>query len=239
MNRKMEYEMLNRELPQGVLPRQPQYENRDRRGALNESAAFIGDFKGLLLSLAWILGSLIAISSLLLLASCQEKPMKPLGPSIYQIDTEWIDQNEKPTHLGDLQGKPVLISMIYTRCKMICPRMATDMQRIHDTLSESQQENLHLVAVSIDPQNDTPAVLKEFQERMKLNGNWHLLNGTETEARLLAAAIGFQFRKTPDGHFTHSTTVMLLNEKGEPVHRKDRLNSSLEDITEAASRLTD
>ena len=83
------------------------------------------------------------------------------------------------------------------------------------------------------------AVLKEFQERMKLHGNWHLLNGTETEARLLAAAIGFQFRKTPDGHFTHSTTVMLLNEKGEPVHRKDRLNSSLEEITEAARRLTD
>ncbi|MEQ8351902.1 MAG: SCO family protein [Leptospiraceae bacterium] len=178
------------------------------------------------------------IVSLFLFAGCNEKPPEPLGPSIYQIDTVWTDQNGSEMRLKDLEGKPVLLSMIYTRCKMICPRMATDMQRINESLSDSQKENLHLVAVSIDPTNDTPDVLKEFQKKMKLEGNWHLLNGTETEARLLAAAIGFQFRQTPDGHFTHSTTLLMLNEKGEPVHRKDRLNTSIEAITAVAQQLT-
>ena len=184
-------------------------------------------------------GIALLLSSLTLTAGCQEKAPEPLGPSVYQIDNTWIDQNGEEMRLGDLEGKPVLLAMIYTRCKMICPRMATDMQRIHDSLSELQKENLHLVAVSIDPENDTPEVLKAFQEKMKLNGNWHLLKGTEEEARLLAAAIGFQFRQTPDTHFTHSTTLLMLNEKGEPVHRKDRLNSSIEEITKVARQLAD
>ena len=117
--------------------------------------------------------------------------------------------------------------------------MASDMQKVVNSLDEDQRKRLHLVAVSIDPENDTTEVLKEFQEKMKLQGNWHLLNGSEKEARTLAAAIGFQYRKTPDGHFTHSTTLLLLNEKGEPVYRKDRLNSSLDDLVEVARLLAD
>lgn len=89
------------------------------------------------------------------------------------------------------------------------------------------------MAISIDPENDTPETLAQFQDKMGLKGNWYLLNGTEAEARNMAASIGFQYRKTPDGHFTHSTTLLLLNEKGEPVYRKDRLNTSLDSLVQA------
>ena len=177
------------------------------------------------------------ILMLSLIAGCKKESPEPLGPSLYQIETTWTDQNGQNLQLKDLEGNPVLISMIYTRCKMICPRMASDMQKVVNSLDEDQRKRLHLVAVSIDPENDTTEVLKEFQEKMKLQGNWHLLNGSEKEARTLAAAIGFQYRKTPDGHFTHSTTLLLLNEKGEPVYRKDRLNSSLDDLVEVARLL--
>lgn len=187
-------------------------------------------------ALASVVPAVLLIS---LVAGCKEEVPEPMGPSLYQIDTTWTDQNGQSFQFKELEGNPVLIAMIYTRCKMICPRMASDMQKVVNSLEEDQRKRLHLVAVSIDPENDTTRVLKEFQEKMKLEGNWHLLSGTDKEVRTLAAAIGFQYRKTPDGHFTHSTTLLLLNEKGEPVHRKDRLNTSLDELVQVTGLLTD
>ena len=171
--------------------------------------------------------------------ACKKEKAEPIGPSIFQIDSTWVSQDERKMKLEDFRGRPMLFSMLYTNCKMICPRMASDMQKVYNSLNEEQKANLQLVAVSFDPLNDTPERLKQFQAKMGLQGNWTLLNGSESDVRTLAAALGIQYRQTSDGHFTHSTVLLLFNEKGEPIYRKDRLNADLEPLVEATSQATD
>lgn len=185
--------------------------------------------------------TLLLATGLLLAASCKEKEtQKPADDSIYQIETQFTDQNNNTKQLKSFQGKPVLFAMIYTRCKMICPRMASNMQSIHDQLSEDDQKNLQIIAVSIDPENDDQAAMQEFMKKMNLNGNWSLLRAaSDEETRTLAAALGVQYRKTPDGHFSHSTALLLLDSEGRVVDKKEQLTGDFTAFSRSVQKQID
>lgn len=156
--------------------------------------------------------------------------------SIYQLESEWTDQNGQKKELSDFTGKPVIMTMFFASCTYACPVLVQDMKRIEFQIPEEQLKNYNFVLVSIDPERDTPAKLKEFARAWKLDEKrWTLLTSNDNNVMELAALTGFKFRKEKDGQFSHSNIINVLDEEGEIIHQHTGLN---QDITLAANYLT-
>lgn len=156
-----------------------------------------------------------------------------IGPgSIYDLDLTFADRHGRPFALNRLSGRPVVFSMIYTKCDSICPIQAGNMLRIQSALTPDLNEKTQFLLMSFDPE-DSAADLAEFGRKLKLNSNWTLLAGEPDRVRELAAAVGFQYRKNPGGDFSHSAAIYLLNEKGEVTYKKEGTSGKPEDFAAA------
>src|SRR5690606_37303231 len=74
-----------------------------------------------------------------------------LSMSIFNLNTEWTDQNGEAFQLSNLGGKPFLAVMIYTSCQAACPRLVADVKNIKDTLG---CEGVNYVLISMNPEED-------------------------------------------------------------------------------------
>jgi protein SCO1/2 len=70
----------------------------------------------------------------------------------------------------------VVVNFVFTTCTTICPVMTATFSKIYRELG-SEQDGVLLVSVSIDPEYDTPSVLKKYAERWKAGDDWEFLTG--------------------------------------------------------------
>ncbi len=95
-----------------------------------------------------------------------------------------VDQDGRPTSVGELRGKVVVANFIYTSCTDICPLLTARMRQIQERL---RQENLldsqvQLLSFSVDPSRDTPEVLRAYAERNGADPTaWRFLTGSEKQ----------------------------------------------------------
>lgn len=75
---------------------------------------------------------------------------------------ELVDQDGQPRQLNALTGKWSLVFFGYTFCPDICPTTLADLRLIKRQLSDDVREQLQVVLISVDPQRDTPAQLKQY-----------------------------------------------------------------------------
>jgi len=85
----------------------------------------------------------------------------PVGDYRTVSDFELTDQNGKPLKLSDLRGRPVLLAFGYTQCPDVCPLTLADFKAVKRALG-ANAERVAFVLISIDPQRDTPAVMKRY-----------------------------------------------------------------------------
>lgn len=133
--------------------------------------------------------------------------------SLYDLPTRLRTTDDAEFQLAELRGKISVTSMIYTRCGTICPRVLADMKRIQANLSPADRERVTFFVVSMD-ETDSPETLKAYVQRNELDAQWRALAADAGAAREFAAALGYQFRRTPDGHFVHSNAIYLLDAGG-------------------------
>lgn len=145
------------------------------------------------------------------------KQRSPLsGDSVYLLNSSWTDQEGSSIHLSHFQGKPVVMAMIYTSCKDACPMITLDMQNIQSALPDSIRGQVQFALFSFDPDQDSPAQLRNYASAHGLDTKfWTLLTGSADSARLLAAVLGVRYKKQSNGEFAHSSLITVLNSAGE------------------------
>jgi protein SCO1/2 len=74
-------------------------------------------------------------------------------------------------------GRPVILNFIYTTCTEICPLTSMTFSKFQDLL-EGEVSKVHMMSVSIDPEQDTPAVLKKYAEKFNAMPQWNFYTGT-------------------------------------------------------------
>ena len=156
------------------------------------------------------------------------------GRSIYQLDATWTDDAGAPVQLASLRGQPVVIAMFFASCEYACPLLVTDLLRLRETLPAEARAKTGFVLVTFDTARDTPAALKAYRERMRLDAAWTLLRGEETNVRELAMVLGIKFKQDARGQFSHSNLFTVLNIEGEITHQRAGLGG---DVNEAARAL--
>lgn len=138
--------------------------------------------------------------------------------SLYQANIPLVTQNGDSTSLASLRGRVQLVSMIYTRCQMVCPMIVETMKMTALTLGEPASSKLGIVAVSFDPANDDVPTLRNYAARHRLNlTQWTLARADEKDVRTLAALLDIKYRQLPDGEFNHSTALVALDKEGRIV----------------------
>ena len=85
---------------------------------------------------------------------------------------------------------PVILDFIFTSCSTICPVMSREIAMVPKKLGAAAKK-LHMISVSIDPDNDTPAQLKAYAKQIGAGANWQFLTGSKVEIENMKHAFDF------------------------------------------------
>jgi protein SCO1 len=124
-------------------------------------------------------------------------------------------QDNKPVSLADFHGKVVAVTFIYTGCPDICPMLTQKMVQVQDELGADFGKKIAFVSISLDPEHDTPEVLKDYAQfwAAKPEG-WSFLTGSPEAVREVTRRYGVFFSKKEDGSVEHSQLTTLVDADG-------------------------
>jgi protein SCO1 len=124
-------------------------------------------------------------------------------------------QDGKQVRLEDLRGKVVAVAFIYTSCPDVCPMLTDKMARVQDELGADFGPKVAFVSITVDPERDTPAVLKEYAEALGANlAGWTFLTGRRAALREVAHGYGVAVATAADGGVDHTLLTTLIDRHG-------------------------
>jgi protein SCO1/2 len=148
------------------------------------------------------------------------------GFSVYDLQSQWRDQDGNARALASLRGRVQVMAMVYTHCTHTCPQIVVELKQLEAALSPEERARTGFVLVSLDPERDTPAQLEAFATSLRLDpAAWTLLTGDADDVRELAAVLGIRYRGEADAQISHSNAYLVLDADGGIVHRQDGLGS--------------
>jgi protein SCO1/2 len=131
------------------------------------------------------------------------------------------DQSGRTLTNRDLQGEPWIANFVFTRCPSVCPLLTAKFKSLQGQLADV--EDVQFVSFSVDPDHDTPAVLKEYAAKYEADlTRWHFLTGPLTEIEKTVVA-GFKIHigdpKPHEGDpslvdIMHGEHFVLVDQKG-------------------------
>jgi len=117
------------------------------------------------------------------------------------------DQDGRLITAASLRGQPVIVAFLYSTCRDSCPTIAQQIRGALDRLGR----DIPVVAISVDPANDTPASAKRFLAAQHIGGRMNFLLGTEQTLQPVWREFGIEPQKTGR---EHTATVVLLDAEG-------------------------
>lgn len=151
--------------------------------------------------------------------------------SVYQLNSDWENQHSQQMKLADLNGKTVVMAMIYTSCKTACPRLTAEIKEIEKGLGNYDPKKVRLVLVSIDPETDTPEKMEEY---LKLNDfvgeQWLFLRSDESSTREFANVLSVKYKQISPIDFSHSNIISVFSDRGVLTFQKEGLDSDVSEI---------
>jgi protein SCO1/2 len=124
-------------------------------------------------------------------------------------------QDGKRLALKDLRGKVLAITFIYASCTDTCPLLTAKMAGIQDRLGSDFGPRVYFVSITVDPERDTPEVLKRYAEVHHANSDgWAFLTGTPADIRDVAKRYGIYYKKMPRGDVDHTFLTSLVDQGG-------------------------
>ena len=130
----------------------------------------------------------------------------------------FTDQDGKTITNKDYLGQVYVVDFFFTTCPTICPRMSKNLAVIQDKFKDNP--DFGIASFSINPENDTPEVLKAYAADYGVTSpNWHLLTGAKEDIYKLSN-IGFNIFVNIE-NFEHSGDFALVDKEGYLRSRKD------------------
>jgi protein SCO1 len=125
-----------------------------------------------------------------------------------------ITQDGKTIHFYDdmLKGKIVLINFIYTECNNACPLETAKLAQVYRLLGDRVGKDIFFYSISVDPEHDTPAVLKTYAKKFHAGDGWYFLTGKREDIDAVRKKIGMAGRLDEDPLTGHTTSLTLGNE---------------------------
>jgi cytochrome oxidase Cu insertion factor (SCO1/SenC/PrrC family) len=128
-----------------------------------------------------------------------------------------VDQSGRTVTDAQFRGQWMLVYFGYTHCPDACPTALSDMAAALSDLDPAKRAKVRAIFISVDPERDTPAVMKDYVEAFDspnivgLTGTVKQVNATEAVYRVRAQRYG---RKDGDYTMSHSSTIHIMDPAG-------------------------
>ena len=142
----------------------------------------------------------------------QEPPLPRIAPA---PEFTLTSQDRAPVALKDMRGKVVAVTFIYTFCVDTCPVLTPMMSFIQDQLGADFGAKIAFVSITVDPERDTPKVLKEYAQAFGANlAGWSFLTGPSDVIREVTRRYGVFASKSTDGNVDHTFLTSIVDRRG-------------------------
>ena len=140
-----------------------------------------------------------------------------------------INQDSLYVSNEDYLGKVFLVEFFFSRCPTICPIMNKNMKSLYEIYGK--KDDFGIASFSIDPENDTPSVLKSYSEGLTVNSlNWNFLTGQKSDIYSIANK-GFNIfagiNPNVAGGFEHQGYFALIDKNGYLRSRIDKFGNPI------------
>ena len=139
-----------------------------------------------------------------------------LSPGDAMPDVQLRDQAGDAVRLSDYRGQALVLTFVYTRCPIpdFCPLMSRNFQRLQPALRQAYGDRAHLLAVSFDPEYDTPEVLRDYARRYTDDlTNWTFATAGPVELARLTAPFGV-FTEAEGEQILHNLVTAVVGPDG-------------------------
>jgi cytochrome oxidase Cu insertion factor (SCO1/SenC/PrrC family) len=164
-----------------------------------------------------------AVTLLLLLAAALTFPAPPataagdagtIRGADYFPNVPLVTHEGKKVRFFDdlIKDKVVVINFIFTSCPDVCPLETARLREVQKILGDRVGQEVFMYSISIDPEVDTPEVLKRYAQRFDAGPGWLFLTGKKEDTTLLRRKLGL-FREEEPGLSQHSTNLIIGNQK--------------------------
>jgi protein SCO1/2 len=132
--------------------------------------------------------------------------IRPPGPP---LEFRLADERGEPVRLSALRGRPAIVTFMYTTCENDCPTMAQQIRGALDDLGS--EDEVPVIAVSVDPAGDTPERARRFLAEQRLAGRMRFALGDRAQLQPAWRAFGVQPQERGR---EHAAWVVLLDRQG-------------------------
>jgi protein SCO1/2 len=155
------------------------------------------------------------------------------------LDLTFTDEQGNVVRLGKyFHSKPVIISLVYYRCPMLCTQVLNGMVQTFKTLNFTAGKEFEVVTVSID-HRETHEMAADKKEtyvteyaRPGVADGWHFLVGDSLAIQKLADAVGFRFvYDAPTKQFAHASGIMIATPQGKLARYLYGIEYGAKDLT--------
>ena len=167
----------------------------------------------LLLALGAFVAGLVLFSAVIFIVT--GRTPAPIAMSTVGGPFKLIDQNNKPITEQDFKGQPFLVFFGFTHCPDVCPTTLFEVSEIFRALGPDAK-NLRAMFVTVDPERDTPAVIKDYLSSFDpriigVTGDVDAITAAEKSYRVYAKKV-----PTDGGGYTmdHTAIVYLMSKDG-------------------------
>lgn len=133
------------------------------------------------------------------------------------------DQNGRVVQSAGFRGRQIMLNFIFTRCPVpnMCPAATAKMIAVQRRAREAGVKDLEIVSITLDPDYDTPGVLREYADTRGIDtSNFSFLTGPEKAIRDLLTQFGVISEFKGD-ILQHTLVTLLIDPAGKIVHRTD------------------
>ncbi len=128
------------------------------------------------------------------------------------------DVDGRPVDIADLRGSPVLVTFVFATCPDVCPLIMSTISQARRQAGAAGRDT-RVIAVSVDPEGDTPEVVRAFLERQGLRGFVRYAVGSRQDLEVVWADWGVATKVPRDNPelIEHSALTYGVNASGELV----------------------
>jgi protein SCO1/2 len=135
-------------------------------------------------------------------------------------DYTLLDRSGRKFRLSDYRGKPLVISMIFTHCPIICSTITRNLTVLKASQAAFGEDSFGVLTVGFDTENDTPETMCSFAKHNGIDlKNWEFASSDPETIKKLSNDLGFTFFPADEGGFNHITQTTFIDAQGK-VYRQ-------------------
>lgn len=166
--------------------------------------------------LAWVIAILVLLAFPLSIAYRATIGKQSAPRAIIELPAwELTSDSGKPFGSAELRGRAYVANFFFTSCPSVCPRLMKKMAEIEERTAKHGGK-LQLVSITVDPDNDSPEVLRGYAPKYRKDSSrWSLLTGNHEQLdRVITQGFKVATGTNPDTGIFHSEKVVLVDQRG-------------------------